>query len=228
MPVRETTRTRRETNNTVRGALSTIAAAKRAPPENVDSDAPSRRNAARKTVRTQNNFSRELTADEILDIKLKVKASKPIVAKDKPREKEKVQKTVKKNKMTADEKLDLLLGVKASKAIVAKDKETPKNPTDGKVSNPDKLAIGNGPSTTNAPKMSQATTEETVISSKEMQFWQGLETQQIVKQILEEFPRHKKKDTLDKMRKPTLLKYVMQLEASRSKIGQRNRAVRVK
>ena len=177
----------------------------------------------RKTARTQNHFSRELTADEILDIMLKEKASKPIIAKDK-----KVKKTVKKDKMAADEKLDLLLDAKASKAIVAKDKETPKAITDGRVSNPDKLAIGNGPSTTNAPKMSQATTEETVISSKEMQFWQDLETHQIVKQIIAEFPRHKKKDTLDKMRKPTLLKYVMQLEASRSKIGQRNRAVRVK
>ncbi len=207
---------------------------KRTAPENVDSDAPAKLKV-RKSARTQNNFSRQLTADEILDIKLGEKAAKTIVAKDKKDNKVKVRKTTKKDKMTADQKLDLLLGAKQSKAIVAKDKETlpkesnvPKAITDGSVSNPDKLAIGNGPKTTNAPKMSQATTEETVVSSKEMQFWQELETQQIVKKIMEEFPRHKKKETLDKMRKTTLLNYVMKLEESRNKVGQRNRSVRVK
>jgi hypothetical protein len=209
-----------------------------------------------------------LTADEILDIKLGTKPSKPIVAKDK--KKEMVRKTVTKDKLTADEKLDLLLGTKSSKPIVAKDKSArtqnnfsrqltadelldiklgtmqsktivakdkeklpkennvSKSMADGKVSNPNKLAIGDGPKTTNAPKMSQTTTEETVVSSKEMQFWQGLETQQIIKKIIDEYPRHKKVETLSKMRKPTLLKYVMQLEASRNRVGQRNRTVRVK
>ena len=125
--------------------------------------------------------------------------------------------------MTADQKLDLMIA-KNQEAQKAKQKTI----ADGSVANPDKLAIGNGPSTSNAPKMSQATTEETAVSSKEMQFWQEMETQQIVKKILEEFPRHKKEETLSKMRKSTLLKYVMQLEESRNKVGQRNRSVRVK
>jgi hypothetical protein len=198
---REPKRTRRETNNTIRGALATIAADKRkTAPENVDSDAPPK---VRKSARTQNNFSRELTADEILDFKLKTKPSKTIVSKDK-----KVRKTIEKDKRTASE------------TIVAKDKEKPLAIGDTKVSK--------GPSTNNAPKISQATKEEQVISPKEMQFWQDLETKQIIEKIIAEFPRHKKKDTLSKMRKPTLLKYAMKLEESRNKVGQRNRAVRVK
>ena len=207
----------RETKNTVRGAMASIAAEKRTVPENVDSDAPAK---ARKSARKQNNFSRQLTADEILAFKLGEKASKTIVAKDK---KDKVRKTTKKDKMTADQKLDLMIA-KNQEAQKAKQKTI----ADGSVANPDKLAIGNGPSTSNAPKMSQATTEETAVSSKEMQFWQEMEKQQIVKKILEEFPRHKKEETLSKMRKSTLLKYVMQLEESRNKVGQRNRSVRVK
>ena len=214
-PVRDTTRTRRETNNTIRGALATMAAAKRAPPENVDSDAPKTRKVVRKTARTQNNFSRELTADEMLDFMLKQKDAKTIVLPNKEPEvkgttKGKVRKATKQDK-------------KAEKS-----KETPKTITDGKVSNPDKLAIGNGPSTTNAPKMSQATTEEKVISPKEMQFWQDLEAHQIVKQIVEEFPRHKNQDKLETMRKATLLKYVMRLVENRNKVGTRNRTPRVK
>jgi hypothetical protein len=156
-----------------------------------------------------------LTADEILDFKLKTKPSKTIVSKDK-----KVRKTIKKDRRTADEILDAMLVAKASETIVAKDKEKPLAIGDSKMSK--------GPSTNNAPKISQATKEEQVISPKEMQFWQDLETKQIIEKIIAEFPRHKKKDTLSKMRKPTLLKYAMKLEESRNKVGQRNRAVRVK
>ncbi len=101
------------------------------------------------------------------------------------------------------------------------------------MSNPAKLAIGDGPKTVNAPKMSKQvedeTVEEPIMSSKEMQFWQDLDTQQIIKKIMEDLPRHKNKETLVKMRKTTLLKYVETklAEKSKSKVGTRNRSVTV-
>ena len=61
-----------------------------------------------------------------------------------------------------------------------------------------------------------------------MQFWNDLEKNKIIVKIKKEFGRSKSEAALEKMRRPTLLKYVEKLIASKTTVGQRNRLVRVK
>ena len=61
-----------------------------------------------------------------------------------------------------------------------------------------------------------------------MQFWKDLEKNQIIVKIMKEFSKHKSETALEKMGKQTLLNYVQnKLDTSKTRVGQRSRAVRV-
>ena len=228
---RTTIRARRETN-TVRGARAALALEKRTAPENVDAGiAPQA--SKRRSNRTQNNFSRELTADEILDIKLgqnttnQLTKRKAIADGDpEPRVKERRKKASNKSKakqLTADERLDILLGQKKFEQSAKKKA----------------IADGDAPvATKNAPKLSApapAKVEpppaekkpEVVVGSKEMQFWNDLGAKQIINKILKDLKRPKQRHTLESMPKESLLKYVETKLSTVNKSGKqtRNRGV---
>ncbi len=58
-----------------------------------------------------------------------------------------------------------------------------------------------GPAAEVAPQFGNNFSEEVVVGPKEMQYWNDLEKNQIIANILKNIPRQKKKAALEKMRK---------------------------
>ncbi len=62
--------------------------------------------------------------------------------------------------------------------------------------------------TEQAPKIANNSNEEVVVGLKEMQFWKDLEKEQSIATILQTYTRHKNQAALERMSRPTFLKYV--------------------
>jgi hypothetical protein len=177
-------------------------------------EATSKPRGRSKTARTQNNFSKQLNADEQLAFLLGEKPAPPVVAKDRSRS---TNRRIKSAPPTADELLDRLIAENSVKKL--------------KTDSGRKKAIGNGEidqvTSKVAPKV--ATTiaiedeprmvNEVITTSKgekQQNWWDGLTHEELVSNILGGgFGRTKQEKTMMKMKKDDLIVYAKTLDTKK-------------
>ena len=205
--------------------LMAAESTKRGQPENVDAGIASKRGRSRapsperqkrtgpstsaeqpakRSYRTQNNFSKELSADEMLDFLLaQNEAKKAKKAKSVPARKKSMRTQNNfSRELNADEQLDFLLAQNKVKKL----KAGPKAIADGEPGHT-KVPDGNAPNTAVAPKMTEKKTYEEVIalpkSKKSRMSSRGPTIAEIIAQ-LQEMGDKRSNSTLRRMGKETL------------------------